>query len=68
MSVLIAGKRPQIEPLGLPVAEVAAYGGPSRAELFRLIAEGKIRSYKVGRRRMVFLADIRQLIEDAAAN
>lgn len=53
--------------LGYPVAEAAAQIGVSRDQGFKLIACGKLRSYRVGRRRLVSREAIQEFIRSAEA-
>lgn len=50
---------------GYPVPEAAAQIGVSRAEVFKLIGSGRLRSFRVGRRRLVSAEAIRDFIRGA---
>lgn len=53
---------------GYPVAEAAEQLGVSRAQAFKLIAEARLRSYRIGRRRLVSGEAIRDCILQAEAD
>lgn len=52
---------------GYPVAEAAAQIGVARDQTFKLIAAGKLRSFRVGRRRLVSQEAIQEFIRAAEA-
>lgn len=52
---------------GYPVPEAAQQIGVSRALAFKLIASGRLRSFRVGRRRLVSAEAIRDFIHAAEA-
>lgn len=49
---------------GLSLVEAAHYLGVSRAQLYRLLDSGDIRSFHIGRRRMVLRAHIDRYIQE----
>lgn len=52
---------------GYPVPEAAQQIGVSRDKTFQLIASGELRSFRVGRRRLVSAEAIRDFIHQAEA-
>lgn len=57
-------RRELVEPLGHPVTDTAIMLGVTRPTIYKLIAEGKLRSIKVGNRRIVTRASIDALLND----
>ncbi len=50
--------------LAYSVEEASAAAGISRAETFRLIKSGRLRSLKIGRRRLVMVTDLEAFLTD----
>ncbi|NEV62270.1 helix-turn-helix domain-containing protein [Thiorhodococcus minor] len=60
----------QIQPVGLSIDETIKATGLGRTSVYKEIAEGRLRSYKVGRRRFVAPDELvrwRQAAEASAA-
>lgn len=55
------------ERLAFRIDEVAELAGISRATIYRLIATGKLRTIKIGRRRLIPAAALHSLTEKGAA-
>jgi excisionase family DNA binding protein len=56
-----------IEPIALRIPEAAAAIGISRAEFFRLIGNGSIPSFKVGKMRLVAVSDLKTWVAQQRA-
>lgn len=54
------------ERIGVPVAEAAAMIGICKARLYPLVMCGEIASYRVGRRRLVLIEDLRRWAREQA--
>lgn len=55
-------------PLTVNLPTAAATLGIGRAKLARLVAEGEVETTTIGRRRMVVVDSLHQLVERGAAN
>ena len=53
-----------VEKMGLSVEEAAVYIGIKRATLYRLMSGGTIRSFHVGRRRIIPREELDRFIRD----
>lgn len=51
------------EPLVASIDETARISGLSRSRIYELLEEGQLRSTKIGRRRLVIVASIRELLQ-----
>jgi excisionase family DNA binding protein len=51
-----------IEPMATTIATAQKVSGVGRTTLYRLIKEKRIRTYRVGTRRLVDLASLRQFL------
>ena len=61
---------PSIRPedkLALRVNEAAVAAGISRSSIYKLMGEGKLRTTKVGGRRLILRADLEALLEAGVA-
>jgi excisionase family DNA binding protein len=56
----------QIQPLSVSVEEGGRQVGCSRSAMYELIAKGEIKSFKVGRRRLILMTELKTWIERAA--
>lgn len=61
-------RKPPAVRQGYPVPEAAQQLGVSRAQAFKLIAEARLRSYRIGSRRLVSADAIRDCIKQAEAD
>ena len=59
-------ERPKQEPRAYSIGETAELCGVSRATLYRLLAQGKIRSIKIGTRRLIRDDQINALLAGGA--
>lgn len=59
--------RPTPEPLAYSVAQVISITPWGRTRVYELINEGKLKSSKVGKRRLISAASLRALVEGEAA-
>lgn len=51
-----------VEPLAVSVLTAAKMTGVSRATFYRLIAEGRVKAKKIGKRTLVLVTDIHALL------
>lgn len=58
--------RRQTKPLGVTVGTTMHVTGLGRTKVYQLIAEGKLKSVAVGRRRLVLYSSIEELLRPAA--
>ena len=58
---------PSSERLALRIAEAAAITGLSRSTLYKLMGEGKLRSVKAGKRRLIMQADLESCLASLPA-
>ncbi|SDU39584.1 helix-turn-helix domain-containing protein [Pseudomonas yamanorum] len=56
----------QIEPLSVSVEGAARIVGYSRSGVYELIASGDLKAFKLGRRRLILMTELRAWIERAA--
>jgi excisionase family DNA binding protein len=56
----------QIPPLSLSVEDAARVVGYSRSGVYELIASGELKAFKLGRRRLILMAELKAWIERAA--
>ena len=56
----------QIAPLAMSVEEASRVIGFSRSMLYELIAKGELKTFKVGRRRLVQMGELKSFIERAS--
>ncbi|AZE37692.1 MAG: DNA-binding protein [Pseudomonas protegens] len=56
----------QIAPLSVSVEESARILGISRSATYELIAQGEIKTFKIGRRRLALASELKAFIERAA--
>jgi excisionase family DNA binding protein len=59
--------QPVPEPFTMTVANASIYTGIGRTTLFRLIENGTLESVKVGKKRLIYVASLRHLLETGAA-
>lgn len=52
-----------MEPLTVSVNEGRRLAGLGRTKFYELIKEGKVKTVTIGRRRLVFVASIREMLE-----
>ena len=48
-----------IEPLAVPIGEAARLGGVGRSTIYNEIANGNLQAYKVGRRTIVLMENLK---------
>jgi excisionase family DNA binding protein len=60
--------QPKLDPLSVTVRQACAVTGLSRSMIYNLIGDGKLHSFKVGRRRLITYASLRGLLEAAPRN
>jgi excisionase family DNA binding protein len=60
-----ASRRPHIKPLAVPVKEACRIGGFGNTTAYELIKEGKLRTIKVGTRRLVIYSSLEELFAAA---
>lgn len=58
---------PLNERAALRIREACQYAGIGRSRLYELLEEGKLRSAKIGARRLVFRESLDRLLSEAAA-
>jgi excisionase family DNA binding protein len=56
----------QLAPLSVGVDDVGGILGISRSATYELIAQGEIKSFKIGRRRLILMTELKAFIERAA--
>ncbi|AMB86675.1 DNA-binding protein [Pseudomonas agarici] len=56
----------QIAPLSVSVEDAAKIVGYSRSGVYELIASGDLKAFKLGRRRLILMAELKAWIERAA--
>lgn len=56
----------QVAPLSVGVEEAGRILGISRSATYEIIAEGKINTFKIGRRRLVLMSELKAFIERIA--
>lgn len=56
----------QIAPLSVSVEDAARIVGYSRSGVYELIASGHLRAFKLGRRRLILMTELKAWIERAA--
>ncbi|MCU1750069.1 helix-turn-helix domain-containing protein [Pseudomonas sp. 6D_7.1_Bac1] len=56
----------QIAPLSVSVEDAARIVGYSRSGVYELIASGDLKAFKLGRRRLILMAELKAWIERAA--
>ena len=56
----------QMAPLSVSVEESARILGISRSATYELIAQGEIKTFKIGRRRLALASELKAFIERAA--
>jgi excisionase family DNA binding protein len=66
MSPDIPISQPRPEAVNLPTARTML-GGISHSSIYALIKQGRLKTVKLGRRRLVPIASIRDLLDQAAA-
>ncbi|WP_223543709.1 helix-turn-helix domain-containing protein [Pseudomonas sp. BF-B-28] len=58
----------QIAPLSVSVEDAARIVGYSRSGVYELIASGDLKAFKLGRRRLILMTELKAWIERAAKN
>jgi excisionase family DNA binding protein len=58
----------QVAPLSVGVEEAARILGISRSATYEFIANGEIKTFKIGRRRLVLTSELKAFIERIAKN
>ncbi|MBN3965826.1 helix-turn-helix domain-containing protein [Pseudomonas gregormendelii] len=56
----------QISPLSVSVEDAARIVGFSRSGIYELIASGELRAFKLGRRRLILMTELKTWIERIA--
>lgn len=56
----------QIAPLSVSVEDAAKIVGYSRSGVYELIASGDLKAFKLGRRRLILMTELKTWIERAA--
>ncbi|MCL9654712.1 MULTISPECIES: helix-turn-helix domain-containing protein [Pseudomonas] len=56
----------QIPPLSVSVEDAARIVGYSRSGVYELIASGNLKAFKLGRRRLILMTELKAWIERAA--
>ena len=56
-------RRPELQPKALSIEQVCRVSGVGKTKLYELIAVGILKSRKVGRRRLVLLADLNEFLQ-----
>jgi len=56
----------QIAPLSVSVEDAARIVGYSRSGVYELIASGDLKAFKVGRRRLILMTELKAWVERAA--
>lgn len=55
-----------ITPLSVSVEEAARLVGHSRSGIYEVIAQGELKAFKLGKRRLILMAELKAWIERAA--
>lgn len=55
-----------IPPLSVSVEEAASLVGHSRSGIYEVIAQGELKAFKLGKRRLILMAELKAWIERAA--
>ena len=55
-----------IPPLSVSVEEAARLVGHSRSGIYEVIAQGELKAFKLGKRRLILMAELKAWIERAA--
>jgi len=58
---------PQIEPLAATISEACRLSGLGRSSIYVLLNTGRLKSVRFGKRRLVVLASLRELIATGAS-
>jgi excisionase family DNA binding protein len=58
---------PFAERIAVPVSEACAAGGFGVTTCYKLLAEGRLKSTKVGRRRLILVSSLRELMGEGSA-
>ncbi|VVN47580.1 helix-turn-helix domain-containing protein [Pseudomonas fluorescens] len=56
----------QIAPLSVSVEDAAKIVGYSRSGVYELIASGDLKAFKLGRRRLILMTELKSWVERAA--
>ncbi|MBX7278054.1 helix-turn-helix domain-containing protein [Pseudomonas sp. ERGC3:05] len=56
----------QLSPLSVSVEDAARIVGYSRSGVYELIASGDLKAFKVGRRRLILMTELKAWVERAA--
>ncbi|GAB0061229.1 MULTISPECIES: helix-turn-helix domain-containing protein [Pseudomonas] len=56
----------QIAPLSVSVEDAARIVGYSRSGVYELIAAGDLKAFKIGRRRLILMTELKAWVERAA--
>lgn len=56
----------QIAPISVTVEDAARLVGHSRSGIYEVIASGDLKAFKIGRRRLILMTELRAWIERAA--
>lgn len=59
-------RQTNIEPISVSMADAAAMIGVSRSRMYELDSEGRVRTVRVGGRRLVLVSSLRELVGEAA--
>ncbi|NWC00827.1 helix-turn-helix domain-containing protein [Pseudomonas gingeri] len=55
-----------VPPLSVSVEEAARLVGHSRSGIYEVIAQGELKAFKLGKRRLILMAELKAWIERAA--
>lgn len=56
----------QLSPLSVSVEDAARIVGYSRSGVYELIASGDLKAFKIGRRRLILMTELKAWVERAA--
>ncbi len=56
----------QLTPLSVSVEDAARVVGYSRSGVYELIASGELKTFKIGRRRLILMSELKLWVERAA--
>ncbi|QKV63036.1 helix-turn-helix domain-containing protein [Pseudomonas sp. 43A] len=56
----------QVSPLSVSVEDAARIVGYSRSGVYELIASGDLKAFKIGRRRLILMTELKAWVERAA--
>lgn len=65
-SLLSKAGKAEVDPLGVSVSTAAAMISVARSTMAEMVRQGKVRSTRIGGRRIVIVASLRELLGEAA--